>query len=302
MSFSSHGGHTGSEKIGSKGRRDMNTLRSQDGTTIAFDRTGHGSPLIMVDGALCSRAMGPGRSLAPHLADGFTVYTYDRRGRGDSSDTPPYAVERELEDLNAVIAEAGGSSCVFGHSSGAALALEAAARGSAITKLALYEAPFIVDASRPPVPADIAAQFDQLLARDRRDDAVRLFLRQVGAPKIMVALMRLLPVWSRLKSVAHTLPYDMTVMAGRQSGAPLPADGWSAATMPTLVLVGAKSPAWFHHSMRALADVLPNARLGIAARQTHMVKPKLLAPQLAEFYANANLGRPSASAATTDSA
>jgi pimeloyl-ACP methyl ester carboxylesterase len=130
----------------------MYTLRSPDGTSIAFDKTGHGPPLIMVDGALCSRAMGPGRSLAPNLADRFTVYTYDRRGRGDSSDTPPYAVEREIEDLNALIAEAGGSSYVFGLSSGAALALEAAARGAAITKLALYEAPFIVDDSRLPCP------------------------------------------------------------------------------------------------------------------------------------------------------
>ena len=277
----------------------MYTLRSPDGTSIAFDKTGQGPPLIMVDGALCSRAMGPSRSLTPHLADRFTVYTYDRRGRGDSSDTPPYAVEREIEDLDALIAEAGGSSYVFGLSSGAALALEAAARGAAITKLALYEAPFIVDDSRPPIPADIIAQFDHLLARDRRGDAVRLFMRQVGAPRVMIALMRLLPAWSRLKAVAHTLPYDMTVMAGRQSGEPLTARAWNAATMPTLVLVGGDSPTWFHHSMRALADVLPNARLAIAARQTHMVKPKLLAPQLAEFYASANAGRATGSAAAT---
>jgi pimeloyl-ACP methyl ester carboxylesterase len=269
-------------------------IRSNDGTSIAIDKTGQGPPLIMVDGALCSRAMGPGRSLTPHLADRFTVYTYDRRGRGESSDAPQYAVEREIEDLDALIAEAGGSSYVFGVSSGAALALEAAARGSAITKLALYEAPFIIDDSRPPVPTDIVAQFDQLLARDRRGDAVRLFMRQVGAPGIMVALMRLLPVWSRLKSVAHTLPYDATVMAGRQTGEPLTAGVWSAATMPTLVLVGEKSPAWFHNSTRALADVLPNARLAIAERQTHIVKPKLLAPQLADFYASAKGARPTA--------
>lgn len=262
----------------------MYTLRSKDGTIIAFEKTGEGPPLVMVDGALCSRAMGPGQSLAPHLADRFTVYTYDRRGRGDSSDTPPYAVERELEDLDALITTAGGKCNMFGLSSGAALALEAAARGASIRKLALYEAPFIVDDSRPPVPADIVAQFDQLLAENRRGDAVRLFMRQVGAPRVMIALMRLLPAWPRLKAVAHTLPYDMTILAGRQAGKPLAASSWSAATMPTLVLVGEKSPAWFHNSMRALADSLPNARLAIAPRQTHMVKPKMLAPQLAEFY------------------
>jgi pimeloyl-ACP methyl ester carboxylesterase len=288
MSRRCSGGHIDKPATDSKGRRDMHTLRSKDGSRIAYEKTGGGPPLIMVDGALCSRAMGPGSSLAPRLAERFTVYTYDRRGRGASSDAPPYAVEREIEDLDALIAGAGGSSCVFGLSSGAALALEAAARGSAITRLALYEAPYIVDHSRPPVPADMVAQFDRLLERGRRGDAVRLFMRQVGAPRAMVALMRFLPVWSRLEALAHTLPYDLTIMAGRQSGEPLDAGAWGGATMPTLVLVGAKSPAWLHNGMRALADILPNARLAIAPRQTHMVKPKLLAPQLAEFYSPAS--------------
>src|SRR5205807_9337505 len=119
-------------------------------------------------------------------------------------------------------------------------------------------------------------------------DAVRLFLRQVGTPRAVIAPMRFLPLWSTLKSVAHTLPYDLTVMSGHQSGEPLPHGAWSTAEMPTLVLVGGKSPRWFHNSMRALADVLPHARLGIAERQTHLAKPKLLAPQLAAFYASAN--------------
>jgi pimeloyl-ACP methyl ester carboxylesterase len=216
------------------------------------------------------------------------VFTYDRRGRGDSTDTAPYAVDREIEDLDAVIAEAGGSAYVFGLSSGAALALEAAARGSAITKLVLYEAPFIVDDCRAPVPDDIVLQFEELLADDRRGDAVRLFMRQVGAPRVITGLMRFLPVWPKLKAVAHTLPYDMTIMAGRQSGKPL-ADGcWATAMMPTLVLVGENSPTWFHNSMKALALALPNARLDVAERQTHMVKPKILAPRLTQFYATSN--------------
>jgi pimeloyl-ACP methyl ester carboxylesterase len=197
-------------------------------------------------------------------------------------------VEREIDDLDAVIAEAGGSAYVFGLSSGAALALEAAARGSAITKLALYEAPFIVDDSRHPVPDDIVQQFNELLAEDRRGDAVRLFLGQVGAPRVVIALMRFLPVWPKLKAVAHTLPYDMTILAGRQSGKPLPADSWDAVTIPTLVLVGGKSPRWFHNSMETLALALPNATLSVAQRQTHMVKPEILAPQLTDFYATPN--------------
>jgi pimeloyl-ACP methyl ester carboxylesterase len=143
----------------------MPTVTSKDGTRIAYDKLGQGPALVLVDGALCSRAIGPGKSLAPYLSSHFTVVSYDRRGRGDSTDTAPYAVEREIEDLDAVIAEAGGSACVFGLSSGSALALEAAARGSAITKLALYEAPFIVDDSRPPVPDGIVQQFNELLAK-----------------------------------------------------------------------------------------------------------------------------------------
>jgi pimeloyl-ACP methyl ester carboxylesterase len=266
----------------------MPTVTSKDGTRIAYDKLGQGPALVLVDGALCSRAIGPGKSLAPYLSSHFTVVSYDRRGRGDSTDTAPYAVEREIEDLDAVIAEAGGPACVFGLSSGAALALEAAARGSAITKLALYEAPFIVDDSRPPVPDGIVQQFNELLAEDRRGDAVRLFLGQVGAPRVVIALMRFLPVWPKLKAVAHTLPYDMTILAGRQSGEPLPAGSCAAVTMPTLVLVGEKSPKWFHNSMETLALALPNATLDIAQRQTHMVKPKILAPQLTDFYATPN--------------
>jgi pimeloyl-ACP methyl ester carboxylesterase len=262
----------------------MHTARSKDGTTIAFEKIGQGPALIMVDGALCTRAMGPGHSLAPHLAGRFTVITYDRRGRGDSGDAAPYDVQREVDDLDALIAEAGGSAYVFGLSSGAALALEAAARGSAIRKLVLYEAPFVVDESRAPVPEDIVAQMEALLADDRRADAVRLFMRQVGVPRVAIALMRLLPMWSRLKRVAHTLPYDMTIVSGRQSGKPLPADSWRSVTIPTSVLVGEKSPAWLHGSTAELARVLPNARLGVAKRQTHIVKPKLLAPQLEQFY------------------
>jgi len=262
----------------------MSTVQSKDGTAIVFDRSGDGPPVILVDGAFCYRAVGPSKRLAELLAQQFTVFTYDRRGRGGSGDTAPYAVEREVEDLQALIEEAGGSAYVSGISSGAALALEAAARGSAITKLALYEAPFIVDDSRPPIPADIVSQLNELLTADRRGDAVRLFLRQMGAPRLIVALMRLLPVWSKLTGVAHTLPYDFTILAGKQAGTPLPAGQWVEVTMPALVVVGGKSPAWFHHGTRALAQALPNADHRVLEGQMHNVKAKALAPLLAEFF------------------
>jgi pimeloyl-ACP methyl ester carboxylesterase len=262
----------------------MQTVTSRDGTAIAFTRSSEGPPLILVDGAFCHRGMGPSSPLAALLARSYTVFTYDRRGRGESDDTTPYAIEREVEDLKAIIEKAGGSAYVWGISSGAALALEAARGGANITKLALYEAPFIVDDSRPPIPTDIVSQLNRLIAADRRSDAVRLFLRQMGAPRIVITLMRLLPVWSKLTTVAHTLPYDMTIVTPYQHGTALPADRWANVTTPTLVMVGGKSPAWLHNSTQALAHVLPNAAHRVVEGQTHNVKAKSLAPPLKEFF------------------
>jgi pimeloyl-ACP methyl ester carboxylesterase len=262
----------------------MNTVTSRDGTPIAYERSGDGPPLILVDGALCSRAMGTSRPLAKLLAERFTVYAYDRRGRNESGDTAPYDVAREVEDLEALIAEAGGEAHVYGISSGAALALEAARRGAPITSLVLYEAPFVVDDSRPPVPADLVGTLEADLAAGRGGAAVKAFMREVGVPGIGIALMRVLPVWRKLTSVAHTLPYDFAILEGLQSGRPLPAGRWDDVTVPALVVVGGKSPAWFHNSMRSLADALPNARHEVLDGQNHMVKPKALAPLLTEFF------------------
>jgi pimeloyl-ACP methyl ester carboxylesterase len=269
----------------------MNTVTSRDGTTIAYERSGDGPPLILVDGALCSRAMGPSRPLAKQLERYFTVYDYDRRGRNESGDTAPYDVAREVEDLEALIAEAGGEAYVYGISSGAALTLEAARRGAPITKLALYEAPVIVDDSRPPVPADFAATLEADVSDGRRGEAVKAFMRSVGAPRIAIALMRVLPVWRKLTAVAHTLPYDFAVLDGLQSGRPLPAGRWDGVAIPALVVVGGKSPGWFHTSMRALADAVPNARHEVLDGQNHMVKPKALAPLLTEFFGGSQVGQ-----------
>ena len=262
-----------------------NLVHSADGTPIAFDRTGSGPALILVDGALCYRASGPMKGLAEELQDRFTVYTYDRRGRGESGDTEPYAVEREVEDLRALVEAAGGSAHVYGISSGAVLALEAASRGVEIDRLALYEAPFFVDDSRPPAPDDYVPRLNELLAADRRTEAVKHFMRLIGLPGILIAVMPLMPAFSKTKAVAHTLPYDAAVMGDTQKGRPLPADRWAGATMPTLAMVGGKSPAWMQHAMRQLADVLPSARHRVLEGQTHVVKAKALAPALTEFFA-----------------
>ena len=262
----------------------MPKVYSTDGTPIAFDRSGNGPPLILVDGALCYRASGPMKPLAALLAPHFTVFTYDRRGRGESGNTTPYAIEREVEDIDALIREAGGSAFVYGISSGAALALEAASHGLAIRKLALYEAPFIVDDSRPPVTPEFLAQLDELVAADRRADAVKEFMKLVGVPGIFIALMRVMPAWSKLKGVAHTVVYDLKITRNNQRGKPLQANGWASIAAPTLVVAGGKSPAWIRNAMHALAEVVPNARHRTLEGQTHMVKAKSLAPVLVDFF------------------
>ena len=264
----------------------MKTVTSKDGTAIAYDQAGNGPPLVLVDGALNSRAFGLNGPLAAVLADRFTVITYDRRGRGSSGDTPPYAVQREIEDLAAIIDAPGGQACVYGISSGDGLALEAACAVHAkVAKLALYEPPFVVDNSRPPVPADAVQQVTGLLARGRRGAAVKLFLREdAQVPAMGVALMPLMPAWGKLKALAHTLPYDLTIMAGGQQGRPLPPGRWAALTAPTLVMAGGKSPAWLQNAAQALAHALPGASHRTLPGQTHIVKAKPLAPVLADFF------------------
>jgi len=261
----------------------MQKVTSKDGTAIAFDKSGSGPALILVDGALCYRSFGPMPKLVPLLTPHFTVFTYDRRGRGDSGDKGPYRVEREVEDIEALIRETGGSAFVFGVSSGAALAVEAATRTSAIKKLVLYEAPFIVDDSRPPIAKDYASSMKDLIAAGRRGDAVKQFLKAVGVPGLVIFVMRLMPVWSKLKAVAHTLPYDTAIMADNQKGKPLPDGQWATVLAPTLAVDGGKSPAWMRNATQALAEALPNAEYRTLAGQTHMLKPEAIAPVLVEF-------------------
>jgi pimeloyl-ACP methyl ester carboxylesterase len=267
----------------------MNEVTSRDGTTIAFDRSGGGPPIIVVGGALSDR--GAPVPLAALLEPHFTVVAYDRRGRGDSGDTPPYAVDREIDDLEALIAEAGGSAFAFGHSSGAALALEAAARGLALSKLALYEPPFIVDDSRAPLPEDYVAHMAELVSADRRGDAVEYFMTTaVLVPADIVALMRNSPMWPAMERLAHTLPYDGTVMGDRMGGEPLPPGSFASVTAPSLVMDGGASPEWARSAVQALADVLPNARRLTLEGQDHGAAPEVVAPVLEEFFDMASSG------------
>ena len=239
---------------------------------------------MLVGGALSTR--GAAEQLASLLAPSFTVFAYDRRGRGDSGDTPPYEVEREVEDIQALVQEAGGSAFAFGHSSGGVLALEAAGSTLGITKLALYEPPFILDDSRPPVPDNSIERLTELASTDRRGDAVEHFMvTGVGVPPEAVVPMRDAPIWPALEAVAHTLPYDMRVMGDHLSGTPLPSGRWGSVRIPTLVIDGGASPPWLGNAAQGLLDVLPDARRRTIEGQTHDVDPTLLAPVLEEFFA-----------------
>ena len=262
----------------------MNAVRSADGTTISYTQAGQGPPLILVDGALCSRSFGPMPKLAEHLARQFTVYTYDRRGRGESGDTAPYSPDREVEDLEALIARAGDTVYLHGMSSGAALALEAAKHIRSIVKLAVYEPPFIVDDSRPPMPDDFLPRLGQLLADDRRGDAVKMFMRYAGTPAIFTSVVPFTPAWPKLKAVAPTLPYDLTIVRDHQRGAPFTPGEWGGVKTPALVAVGGDSPAWMTNGTRALADALPDVTYRTLPGQTHMVKAQAIAPVLTGFF------------------
>lgn len=253
-------------------------ITSADGTTIAYERTGSGPALILVDGAMCFRAAGPMRPLATLLRNGFTVYTYDRRGRGESSDTMPYAVAREVEDLRALIAEAGGEAFVYGISSGAALALTTAAAGPGITRLALYEPPFMAEAGGDVRAKEYTARLGELLRAGRRGDAVALFMTYVGVPAQAVAGLRAQPGWATLEAIAPTLAYDDEILG--DGGVPRDL----AITVPTLVLGGGASPPGLQRAAKATADALSTAEHRTLGGQTHDVAPDVLAPVLADFF------------------
>jgi pimeloyl-ACP methyl ester carboxylesterase len=265
----------------------METVTSKDGTRIAYDRYGSGPALILVAGALSQRKFKKFGQLAELLADRFTVINYDRRGRGDSGNTLPYSLEREIEDIEALIQAVGGSASLWGWSSGGALALRAAAAGVGVERVAVYESPFMVDPDEGLPPADYAERLDELVAADRRADAVKLFMRgAVGVPAPFVALMRFMPMWKDLKAVAHTLPYDWAALgAHTMYGEPLQPDEWADVTVPALIAYGSKSPAKLRKGSEAIAEVLPDAELVELDGQTHNVSMKVLAPVLADFLA-----------------
>jgi pimeloyl-ACP methyl ester carboxylesterase len=260
----------------------MSKVISKDGTEIAYEKKGSGPALILVDGALCYRSFGPMTELSSLLAPKFTVFTYDRRGRGESSNSKLYSLEREVEDIDALIEAAGGPAFVYGISSGACLALEAAIRlGKKVRKLAMYEAPY--DNSGDGVSKawkEYRKKLAESLAEGRNGDAVVLFMKSVNTPTEQIEGMQHAPMWPMLEAVAPTLAYDAAALGDDRT---VPAKRAAAVSTQALVMNGT-ALAFMHDTATRLAKAIPTARQRTLPGQTHDVDLKVLAPVLVEFF------------------
>ena len=255
----------------------IQTAISKDGTKLAVDVSGSGPAIVLISGGSVDR--GSNNGLAEALNAHFTVYNFDRRGRGDSGDTLPYAVGREIEDVEAVIGLAGGKAHLYGSSSGAGLALEAAAAGAPVDKLVLWEPPYNLDpAGRP--PADSVEQLDRMVSEGHRGDAAAFFMAEmVRLPAEFVAFARTQPWWSAQEALAHTLAYDARVMGDYS----VPTETAARVTVPTIILTGGESFGLFRPTAEALVAAMPNARTEILPGQEHNVDPTVLGPAMKAF-------------------
>lgn len=264
----------------------MAFVTSKDGTKIGYSVVGSGPAIVLVDGAMCWREMGPATPLAHELKDSFAVYTYDRRGRGESGDTKPYSTQREVEDLQAVIKAAGGSVKLYAISSGVALALETANSTPGITGMVLYEAPIFTDNTRKPVPADYVQRMDRLVADGDNAGAVKHFMQNgIGVPWYALLMMQLFGMFKKMAPVGPTLPYDTAFVTPFWTYRPLPPNRWPNVTIPVLSIGGSKSDTWMQNAQKAIAANLPNARHRTLVGQNHMVAATAIAPIIKEFLA-----------------
>jgi pimeloyl-ACP methyl ester carboxylesterase len=262
----------------------MPSFASTDGTTIAYDVRGSGPALILIDGAFCGRNMGPMPKLAPLLAPHFTVYNYDRRGRGDSGDTAPYSVDREYEDLAGLIAIAGGSAHLYGTSSGAGLALFATARGLPVNRLALFEPPFTDVPGGKPMPTGYQATLERLVAEDRRAEVIKYFItKMIGMPALMMPLMRFNPGWKAMLHNAPSLPHDAAIMEGYG----FPAEVARAIRVPTIVMSGDKTFKQLREPIRLLRETIPGVQFASLPGQSHDAAATSVAPVLIAFFGSA---------------
>ncbi|MCU1571047.1 MAG: alpha/beta hydrolase [Naasia sp.] len=263
--------------------RDVRHAVSADGTRIAYEKVGSGPALVLVDGAMCARDFGPARDIAARLQDRYTVYFYDRRGRGESGDTPPYSREREYEDLAAVLVATGETPLVMGQSSGAGLALEAAAAGVPMRALATYEAPYVgLRAKKDGTPRNYLAELEALLASGKRAQVSGYFLvKMVGAPWFVPYMMRMMPkVRRHLEAIAPTIVYDAKVMWPFE----VPDARFAAISIPTLVLAGSKGASEMLRAQERIAAAIPGSAHAVLEGQTHQVSSASLDPKLHSFF------------------
>lgn len=257
----------------------MKTTQSKDGTTLAYDVYGSGPALIYITGASCHRSFKPIVQDAKIFASEFTVYNYDRRGRGDSGNTLPYSMEREIEDIEAMIDTAGGTAYLYGHSSGAVLALEAALRlGSKVQKVIMYDASYVHDEKEKAEYKQLSQTIHKLLDNGKNAEAMSTFLKGIGMPKVFVLLLPLFPGWRAMKALAPTLAYDIALTQDMP-----PVERAARISVPTQIIVGEKSPASIHDVGRQLMNAIPNAKFVQLAGQDHMVNAKTMLPLLSGF-------------------
>ncbi len=258
-------------------------IKSKDGTWIAFNKAGTGPAIIIVNGALSYRAVYDDKFLVSALSKDFTIYTYDRRGRGESTDTSPYDVEREIEDIEALIKDAGGSAYLYGVSSGAALSLLSAARlGEAkIPKLALYEPPYVAESEKDKQAfVEHGKRLNELIATGNHGDAIAYHFTAIGTPPEALESLRKSAEWPLMERVEHTLSYDYAIL---NNGA-IPADAAKKATMPTLVMNGDKSFGFMNEAAKNLSKIMRNAQWKVLQDQKHQASPEILAPVIKEFF------------------
>lgn len=268
------------------------TLTSKDGTRLGVTRLGSGPPLVLIDGAFCHRTFGPMPQLAPLMAKHFTVVHHDRRGRGETGDgATPWALEREIEDIAALVDHVGGEAFVYGTSSGAVLAARAVAAGVKAKKLALHEPPLALDGTHHPQPTDFIARIDALLSANDPMGASRLFMKVVGVPAFGIFMMGLIPsVKKNMTSCAKTLRHDFAILGDTQRGGPLPdelAQQLKRIAVPTLTIIGGKSPPWMHHAVKRVAETVQQAApTKLLPKQDHNVAATAVGPALVEFFLN----------------
>ena len=258
-------------------------ITSKDTTKIAYHVVGNGPAVILVDGAFCDSSFGPSKDLAKLLSKHFTVYSYDRRGRGKSGDEQPYSVDKEIQDLSALLKEAGGVAHIFGNSSGAVLAMKAAAAGLDLKNLAFFEPPFFVGNQKNKPPKDHQETLKMYNENGEAAKAVTFFLTKImGVPCIFALLMRLSPNWKKMKAMAKSLQYESAVMDDFS----LPGNLLKTIKQPSIVIGGAKSPEVLQTACKAVAETMPNAALVMLPKQNHNIDVNVLAPVLIDFFSN----------------